>query len=46
MASDLRIASVEMTSRISSLRMILPDGTEKAAELGCATRIWTLPLCV
>lgn len=33
MASDLRIASDEMTSRISSLRMILPDGTEKAAEL-------------
>ena len=33
MAADLRIADDEMTSRISSLRMIFPDGSEKPAEL-------------
>lgn len=33
MASDMKIAGDEMTSRITSLRMILPDGTEKPAEV-------------
>lgn len=33
MASELRIADDEMTSRVSSIRMILADGTEKAAEV-------------
>ena len=33
MASDMDIADDEMTSRVSSLRMILPDGSEKPAEV-------------
>lgn len=33
MASDMNIADDEMTSRVSSLRMILPDGSEKPAEV-------------
>ena len=33
MASQMRISADEMTSRVASLRMILPDGTEKPAEV-------------
>lgn len=33
MVSEMRITGDEMTSRVASLRMILPDGTEKPAEV-------------
>jgi hypothetical protein len=33
MASQIRVSTEEMTSRVTSLRMILPDGNEKPAEV-------------